>query len=175
MNPSDIGRGPAKPIPAELETVNGFIDMMTAKHAEFYHENPDAEFQPLLMVLCENGDLIPVMVDGFGNDDQKDLFCAQMRVAFKLWRVKSYVFAMEAWLSYAAAKAVNPDGTIDSDKSASKQSDRKEVVFTIAIDKDGNKAKSCLEIIRDYKGGAHVVPFDLPPEADFAGRFAELL
>ena len=175
MNPSDIGRGPAKPIPAELETVNGFIDMMTAKHAEFYHENPDAEFQPLLMVLCENGDLIPVMVDGFGNDDQKDLFCAQMRVAFKLWRVKSYVFAMEAWLSYAAAKAVNPDGTIDSDKSASKQSDRKEVVFTIAIDKDGNKAKSCLEIIRDYQGGAHVVPFDLPAEADFAGRFAELL
>ena len=149
--------------------------MMTAKHAEFYHEHPKTEFRPVLMVLCENGDLFPVMVEGFGEDEHKDLFCAQMRVAFKLWRVKSYVFAMEAWLSYEAAKHVNPDGTIDTTKSASQQSDRKEVVFTIAIDKDGNKAKSCLEIIRDYQGGAHVIPFPMGNDMDFAGRFTELL
>lgn len=172
MKVSDIGRGPAKPIPPEFQTVDGFLSQITAKHAEFYAENPDTEFVPILMVLCENGDLFPVMIAADGSPEEKELFCAQMKVAFKLWRVKSYVHASEAWLSWAAAKDVNPDG---DDKRASKQSDRKEILFTVAIDKDGNQAANCMEIIRDYQGKRHLIPFDLPEGISLGGQFTELL
>lgn len=175
MKVSDIGRGPAKPIPPEIQTVDGFLSAITAKHAEFYAENPDTEFRPILMVLCENGDLFPVMIASDGSEEEKELFCLQMKVAFKLWRVKSYVHATEAWLSFAAAKQINPDGTIDDDKRASQQADRKEVLFTVAIDKGGNQASNCMEIIKDYRGNRHLIPFDLPEGISLGGRFTELL
>lgn len=174
MKVSDIGRGPAKPIPPEIETVEGFLDMIVAKHAEFYQENPNTEFRPMIIALCENGDMVPIMIGGDGSEEAKEAFCLQMGVAFKLWRVKSYVFSNEAWLSFAAASQINPDGTIDEDKSASKQPDRKEVLFTSAVAKDGTSAHNCMEIIRDYKGGAHLVPYELPEGVTLGGRFANL-
>lgn len=175
MNYDTIGQGPAKPIPTEIATVEGFLKKIADHHAMWYQNNPDGEFRPLLMVLCENGDLIPILVAGFGEDEEKTVFCEQMRETFKKWRVKSYVFAMEAWMSSMSVSDLNEDGTIDSSKSPSKQPDRKEVVFTIAVDKDGNKAQNCLEIIRDYQGKPHLIPLDALSGVDFAGRFAELL
>lgn len=175
MDFSSIGRSPAKPIPTEVQSVEGFLKLVVDRHGAFYFENPRAEFRPLLLVLCENGDMVPIMA-AFDGEDSKDEFCAEMRHQFKEWRVKSYVFAMEAWLSTLSTVDLNEDGSIDDDKRPSKQPDRKEVVFTLAIDRDGNKAKSCLEIHRNYKGEvSHIEPMEGFDGVDFAGRFAELL
>lgn len=173
MKISEIGRGPAQPIPPEIETVEGFLRMITDKHEVFYHENPTKQFNPLLMVLCENGEIFPIMPQ-WDSEAEKQVFCLQMQVAFKLWRVKSYVFAMEAWLSSAAVQHINEDGSIDEGKNASEQPDRKEVIFTIAVDKT-NKVQKCLEIKRDYLGHPHLVDFPEMDGTDFAGRFANLL
>lgn len=175
MDFQSIGRGPAKPIPPEIATVEGFLKKITDHHASWYQDNPDRQFRPLLMVLCENGDMVPILVEGFSEEEEKQAFCEQMREAFKAWGVKSYVFAMEAWLSFASAAMLNPDGTIDRTKSPSEQPDRKEVIFTVAVDRNGKKAQNCLEIIRDFQGKPHVVPFKGLDDTDFAGRFTELL
>lgn len=175
MKVSDIGRGPAKPIPTELQTVDGFLAAIIAKHMEFFAENPKTEFRPLLMVLCENGDFFPVMIASDGSDQEKELFCAQMKVAFKLWRVKSYVHSSEAWVSFAAAEHANPDGTIADDQRASKQSDRKEILMTAAFDKNGNQASNMMEIVTDFQGNRHLIPFDTPEGLVMGGRFTELL
>lgn len=173
MDISEIGRGPQvemDPIFGSVDTMCGF---MTTQHHEYFARpdtQADDQYRPMLFAVCENGQVVPILTD-FSSDQEKDFFCAQMAVAFKLWRVVRYSFAMEAWFA--------TDITEENKHLApSQREDRKEMIFTSVIDKDGSSAFSALEMIRDWQTGKVTELRDMTDQfkgTEFGGRFANLL
>lgn len=173
MDVTQIGRGPKVEMDPIFGSVQTMCDYMTAQHKEYFaHADAEADdqYRPMLFAVCENGEIVPILTD-FQSDEQKDFFCAQMAVAFKLWRVVRYAFAMEAWFT---------DNVTEENKhiAPSQRDDRKEMIFTSVIDKDGSTAFSSLEMIRDWTTGKVTELRDTTDRfkgTDFGGRFANLL
>ena len=163
-----IGKGPSKEVPEEFRSAQSLHDHLVATHREFYaNGDKDAMLQPMLMVVCGNGDIVPIMTE-FADEDGKEKFSALMRKAFRAWNVTRYAFVSESWM------ATYDDRSL-SGGMPSQREDRKEIVVTFAMERNGESVMSVLELIRDWNTGKvsdlrEIDGFDAAP----SGRFAEL-
>lgn len=164
----NIGKGPVKKLPEEFRSSQSLHDHLVAAHRTFYaNGDKDAMLKPMLMVVCANGDIVPILTE-FSDEDGKEKFAATMRRAFRTWNVIRYAFVSESWM------ATYDDRSL-SGGMPSQREDRKEIVVTFAMERDGASVMSVLELIRDWNTGKvselrEMDGFDGPP----SGRFAQL-
>lgn len=169
MNLENLGRGPKQKMPPLFGDVTTLHEFLIGMHKKFYADaDADAVLQPMVFVVCENGDVAPIMT-AFDGDDTKDAFAAFLRENFPKWGVVRYAFFAEAW----AAVIDHPKGEY---VRPSQSDNRKEIVATVCIDRDGTQKMSTLELVRDWQTGKVIdlVTMDDYDGTGIAGRFAEL-
>jgi hypothetical protein len=119
-------------------------DTVVKMHQGFFSTcEVQAQMRPMLFVVCRNGDTFQLFTD-FPDAVSRDRFCDTMRVMFKQWGVCHYCWTGEGWVARPTE-----DGVLAVDKRA----DRVEIVFTNAVQADGQWCSSVHEIVRDWNTG----------------------
>ena len=169
-NMDDLGKGPYKPIPEQYSTNKKMAETIMEMHKGLYVANPKTELMPGVFLVCQNGDIAPI-VTGFGPDADKDYFAFFLRVKMKEWNVVRYAFFSEAWVADASSNIM-----------PSKREDRKEITMVCVEDKTSPPHAVMLEIVRDWEDGTVTgfKPLDLQVSMSdagvtFGGRFSGLL
>lgn len=145
------------------------LDTVVEKHRQYFKDSPDGMLQPMFIVESPEG--LQVIAVEFGDEQEKQILCARMRLMFKLLGVERYAFFSESW----AASYKDMD-ELDGGKMPSQRPDRVEIIMTVAADKSGTKLGSTLEMVRGESGGViDLKPWGAADGVDFAGRFSELL
>lgn len=139
----NIGRGPKKVLPSRYRSVQGLHDHLGREAMASYAIGPKATVQPMLTAVCQNGDVVPLLV-AYQSDAAREEFYEQTRMLFRLWNVVRFGFMFEAWLTRHQG-AISPLRTDDSS--------RMEVLLTFAVGK-GEVVQSANELVRDWKTGA---------------------
>lgn len=190
----EIGKGPKKDLPIEFESVNGMLDHMITYVRGFWlgpdardKDDKDKSFMPMITAVCENGDILPIMVGSGMDEASKDDLVEMCQKNFQQWGVVRYVFASEAWIASYSGDAAREAMDNPNRPMPSQMENRIEAMTIQAIDKDGSQASAALEMVRDWQTGLvtdlkehmidRAVPSDMRKEGSMklAGRFTSLL
>ncbi|RYD68574.1 MAG: hypothetical protein EOP83_00575 [Verrucomicrobiaceae bacterium] len=178
---SKIGQGPAREIIADFASTDAVVQHLV-QHARTYWLDASDEdkaeegrsFAPMILAICQNGDVVPVVVGGGFDDEEKDAFVSAMREQFQKWGVVRYGFMSEAWVA-------TYDKGEDASLRPAERMNRVEVMTICAADKDGNTSFTALEMVRDATARVVDLPVYQPlagnksAGSQFGGRFTTLL
>lgn len=168
---SEIGQGPGQETPKPFRTLDGLLDYHEDMLRGWWNEperTKDDVFDPMLIGVCANGDLVPVVASAaFRDDDSKDQFTAYMRERMREWNVVRYIMISEAW-------AMRTNGELPN-VPPSQSPDRYEIIMMLAADATDAKGRT-LQMIRDWQTGkvVHLIR-EHGDDGDHSGRFANLL
>jgi hypothetical protein len=148
-----IGKGPKKPLGKDYRSVKNLAAHMVQYLRDWWadpEQDGSSEFRPMVIAVCKNGDIVPIVVDASFDEDNKDAFVEQCRTMFKVWGVERYVFTSEAWL--AESRQEDTSRGVPKEDMPSQREDRLEVTIVTAIER-GKSVFTCLEMIRDWDTG----------------------
>lgn len=143
-------------------------DRLIEAHKAFYTDDPHGQLSPLVFAYTPDGHGMGITFDMGGSPADKDAMAAELKSLFDEKGVVMYAFFAEAWM---AGYDKRPDGSVPS---PSQREDRKEVVVTFVVRRDGGKVCSLMEINRDWETGGAVLSVADRSADNFGGRFAEL-
>lgn len=148
-----------------MSTLDELIDSAIGFAKSVLVGKPEASLMPVWLIQgAKRGVIVGTPFDG---EVSKDMVADAIRQILKDENATSYSFVSEAWVAYEDAR--HPLGLAPSDRQ-----DRREVVFVIAANHAGGKARSW-EIVR----GAGGVVVELKAESPYGlerlgGRFHNL-
>lgn len=177
-DPDTIGKGPKKPLPRRFQTLDGLLDAHEEHVRAWWKEHgsdASASHRPMIIAVCKNGDIVPVMAMLAFDEAMKDQFADHMRGLLHQWRAERYVFISEAWLAEIDTTKDDPGW---EHLPPSQRNDRKEIMMLVAADRKKTKERM-LEMVRDWTTGC-VTELKADPKRDEAaasmgGRFSTLL
>jgi hypothetical protein len=146
-------------------TVKELHDKLIEAHKAFYIADPQGQLNAMVIAIDGSGQQYHFMIE-MGDEVQKAATAEALRAMFKMKGVIMYAFIAEAWMAAYRDKKV--------DLMPSQREDRKEVVITIAVGKDGTRVCSASDINRDWETGGAVLSEPDNMGDQFAGRFADL-
>jgi hypothetical protein len=150
----------------DVNDPQGLHDLLTEAHRKFYAAEPNEQLMPTVILYTPDGVGTAVTFLISGDERQKEGICALLKEKISDDNVVMYAFFAEAWAaSYDRGKV---------DKAPFKREDKKEVVTTTVIHRDGRKVCSLMEINRDWVTGFAVLGEVDAVGGEFGGRFAEL-
>jgi hypothetical protein len=141
-------------------------DKLIAAHRAFYTADPKEQLSPMIIFYTPDGTGTAVSFHMDGGEDNKAYIAQKMKAMFAEQNVQMYAFFAEAWA------AAYDKGKVDV--MPSKREDRKEIVCTLVVHRDGRKMCSATEINRDWESGGAVLGKVENSGDSFGGRFAEL-
>lgn len=151
---------------SEPLTVKQLHDKLIDTHRSFYTDDPQAQLMSALVGFTADGKGIMAAIEMTSGGAEKDAIAEQLKALIKEHGVVIYGFFAEAWAaSYEKDKI---------DKAPSQREDRREIVITVVVNKDGEKMCSAMEINRDWETGGAVLGEAETPSTTFGGRFSEL-
>jgi hypothetical protein len=188
---SQIGKGPAKPVDPSHASTKALVRHLRRYAKDWWLKAPDDErndksrsFAPMIIAVCANGDLVPVVAAMAFDEDEKEHFALHMRKMFQEWNVVRYAFMSEAWVATYEGPDPRVDGGLPEHLKPANRHDRKEVITICAASKNEESDFYALEMIRDWNTGLVVdlVPLDTGMRGvpkgrglKMSGRFMELL
>lgn len=141
-------------------------DKLIEAHRAFYTDDPQAQLTSAMVGYTGDGHMIMVAIEMSGGGAEKDAIAEQLKTIIKAHDIEVYGFFAEAWAaSYARDKV---------DKMPSQREDKREIVVTVVVSKDGDRLCSAMEINRDWETGGAVLGEPECSGDSFGGRFAEL-
>jgi hypothetical protein len=192
-DPSNIGQGPSKPVhPSHASTkalMHHLLDYVRdwwLKPSEEEKNDKTRSFSPMLIAVCANGDIVPIVAVMAFDEDQKEEFALNMRKKFQVWNVQRYAFISEAWVATYNGKdtRIPRKGGIPEHMRPVNRHDRKEVMSLAVVGKDEETEFYALELVRDWDTGlvTGLTPFDAGITGvkkgkglQMSGRFMDLL
>jgi hypothetical protein len=153
--------------PAKHETLDDLL--ARAEHyADFAMRNL-GRLHPALFLLGDHG-LEMVMPDHLRDEDAKDDFALQARLACIAHGATAAVMALEAWATFA-----KPNQPLDLSTPPSEAFDRREFVVLMGESRSGCRQRM-LPIIRTDAGGFFGFgESEVPDAEEMSGRFAKIL
>lgn len=150
----------------DVNDPKGLHDLLTEAHRKFYAAEPNEQLLPTIILYTPDGVGTAVAFRMSDDEREKEGVCAFLKDKIIADDVVMYAFFAEAWAaSYDRQKV---------DTAPSKREDKKEVVTTAVIHRDGRKVCSLMEINRDWESGLAVLGEVDVVGDEFGGRFAEL-
>lgn len=186
---SSIGQGPAQPIPAThasntalLEHTKRYVEQFWFEAGEDERNDKNRTFSPMVIAVCANGDIVPIMAAMAFDEDEKEEFALTMRKLFQVWNVQRYAFISEAWVAvYEGKDPRDKDGSLPESLRPVNREDRKEVMTINIAGKNEENEFDALEMVRDWNTGlvtgliSFETSFGDKSGIKMTGRFMKLL
>lgn len=141
-------------------------DKLVEAHRAFYTDDPQAQLNPSLVGYTADREMIMVAIEMSGSGAEKDAIAEKLKALIKAHNIVVYGFFSEAWAASYEKNKVN--------KMPSEREDKREIVVTVVVHKDGDRICSAMEINRDWETGGAVLGDPECSDGSFGGRFAEL-
>lgn len=167
---ADMNTEPTEDLDPDFASNSAMLKCVLKMNDSFVADGDQDSIMPQVFLVGRNGKLTIMGVPELGDPEAKEGLLEMISAALGVSQAQRYAIVMEAWVSAQAA------GEERKYAMPSLDPDRREVVFTVVVARDGSHQGSGKTIVRNEAGNIIALKDDLVFEDSigFGGRMTDL-